>query len=199
MAWNSILDEREQLDLSPHQVKQAETQRRAADGAVVARIPEAFQWLLVPVQPNPQAGVEIQVMKLSGQEALASRASKKLRNDDLLAISLAGTMLRMEMDKVPLWRGSHASVKQLADDFARYVYLPRLASSVVLWRAIEDGLGLLTWETDTFAYADSFDEGSSATAAFEAANDLHYSPTMVGFWSNPTSQDSRSRRSNNQL
>lgn len=160
LAWNSILDEREQLDLSPHQVKQAETQRRAADGAVVARIPEAFQWLLVPVQPNPQAGVEIQVMKLSGQEALASRASKKLRNDDLLAISLAGTMLRMEMDKVPLWRGSHASVKQLADDFARYVYLPRLASSVVLWRAIEDGLGLLTWETDTFAYADSFDEGS---------------------------------------
>lgn len=158
LAWSSILSEREELDLSPHQVKQAETQKRAADGAVEARLPEAYQWLLVPVQGNPQAAMEWQALKLSGQDALAARASKKLRGDDLLAVSLAGTMLRMEMDKIPLWRGDHVAIQQLADDFARYVYLPRLADGSVLTRSIEDGLGLLTWETDSFAYADSFDE-----------------------------------------
>src|SRR5690606_36973038 len=33
LAWASILEEKEPLDLSPHQVRQAETQKQAADGA----------------------------------------------------------------------------------------------------------------------------------------------------------------------
>ncbi len=40
------------LNLDPHQVKQAETQKQAADGAVTARLPETYQWLLVPEQAN---------------------------------------------------------------------------------------------------------------------------------------------------
>jgi hypothetical protein len=46
----------------------------------------------------------------------------------------------------------------LAEDFARYVYLPRLAEPAVLFSAIRDGVGLLTWEKDSFAYADDFGE-----------------------------------------
>ena len=38
IAWESILDEKLQLDLSPFQVKQAETQLAAANGSVTARI-----------------------------------------------------------------------------------------------------------------------------------------------------------------
>src|SRR5439155_5465183 len=52
------------------------------------------------------------------------------------------------------------SIKQLVEDFARYVYLPRLASPRVLTEAVRNGLGLLTWRQDSFAYADSFDETS---------------------------------------
>jgi hypothetical protein len=48
LAWESVLDEKDKLDLSPHQVKQAETQKSAADGAVTALLPETYQWLLVP-------------------------------------------------------------------------------------------------------------------------------------------------------
>ena len=44
------------------------------------------------------------------------------------------------------------------DDFARYLYLPRLAGSELLINAIRGGLALLTWQTDTFAFAESFDE-----------------------------------------
>lgn len=46
------------LNLDPQQVKQAETQMAAADGAVTARLPETYQWLLVPGQATPQASVE---------------------------------------------------------------------------------------------------------------------------------------------
>ncbi len=160
LAWESILAERETLNLTLQQVKQAETQRDAADGAVTARIPETYQWLLVPVQNSPQAQVEWQAVRLSGQDALAARASKKLRSDELLVTGFAPTRLRMELDRIPLWRGDHVEIRQLVDDFARYLYLPRLRDSEVLLSAVRDGLGLLVWTKDSFAYADSFDEAS---------------------------------------
>ena len=162
LAWESILDEKVTLNLTPQQVKQAETQRIAADSAVTARIPEVYHWLLVPVQKSPQEAVEWQAFRLaSGQDALAVRVSKKLRNDELLLTGFAGTRLKMELDRVPLWRTNHVAVKQLAEDFARYVYLPRLKDSAVLVGAVRDGVGLLTWEEETFAFADDFDELTS--------------------------------------
>jgi predicted AAA+ superfamily ATPase len=161
LAWESILDEKDTLDLSPHQVKQAETQKTAADGAVTARLPETYQWLLVPAQENPQAAVTWQAIRLSGTDALADRASKKLKNDELLVVNFAASRLRMEMDRVPLWRGNHVPIRQLVEDFARYLYLPRLQSSGVLLNAIRAGLALLTWEQDAFAYAESYDEAAA--------------------------------------
>jgi predicted AAA+ superfamily ATPase len=159
LAWDSILDEKETLDLSPHQVKQAEAQKTSADGAVTARMPEAYQWLLVPTQSTPKSPIEWQATRLSGQEALAARASKKLKNDELLVTSFAPSRLRMELDRV-LWRGDHIPIKLLVEDFARYLYLPRMKDPSVLLEAIRDGLGLLTWEKDSFGYADSYDEAT---------------------------------------
>lgn len=58
-----------------------------------------------------------------GGGPLAFPASKELRGDELLITSFAGTQLRMELDRV-LWRGDHVTIKQLVEDFARYLYLP---------------------------------------------------------------------------
>ena len=160
LAWSSILQDKETLNLDPHQVRQAESQLKSEDGAVVGRLPETYQWLLVPVQSTPEATVEWQALRLAGQDPLAARASKKLRSEELLVPVLAGTRLRMELDRVPLWRGDHVEVRQLADHFARYLYLPRLAGPEVLIRAIQDGLGLLLWRDESFAYADAFDEAT---------------------------------------
>ena len=160
LAWQSILKDKDPLDLPPHQVRQAESQRTAAEGAVAARIGETYQWLLVPVQTTPQANVEWQAIRLAGQGPLAERASRRMRNDELLVTSFAGTRLRMELDRIPLWRGDHVSVRQLVDDFARYSYLPRLREPAVLLEAIRNGLSLMMWEQDSFAYADGYDDGA---------------------------------------
>ena len=161
LAWQSILDEKDGLDLTPHQVRQAETQKASADSEVNARLPETYQWLLVPQQPTPQAPIEWQSFRLSGQENLAVRASRKLKNDELLITGLAATRLRLELDQVPLWRGDHVGIKQLVEDFARYLYLPRLRDTAVLLDAMQEGLNLLTWGIDSFAYAESYDEAAS--------------------------------------
>ena len=160
LAWQSILADREALDLPPHQVRQAESQKTAADSAVGARIGETYQWLLVPVQLTPQSNVEWQGIRLAGQGHLAERASRRMRNDELLVTTFAGTRLRMELDRIPLWRGEHLKVRQLVDDFARYSYLPRLKDPSVLLEAIRNGLALMTWEQDSFAYADGYDDSA---------------------------------------
>jgi hypothetical protein len=62
------------------------------------------------------------------------------------------------LGRLQLWRGPHAAVKQLAEDFARYFYLPRLHDSNVLAEAISEGLGLISWMQNSFAYADGWDQ-----------------------------------------
>jgi hypothetical protein len=61
---------------------------------------------------------------------------------------------------VPLWRGDHVATKQLVEDFARYLYLPRIKEPGVLLQSIRDGIGLLTWSRDSFAFAESYDEAA---------------------------------------
>jgi predicted AAA+ superfamily ATPase len=159
LAWESILSDRVILNLDPHQVKQAETQLKTADSTVNARLPEVYQWVLVPTQVNSHSPVSMQAIRLTGSDPLAIRASKKLRSEELFITVLGSTILRKHLDDVPLWRGSDdVSVKQLVEDFARYPYLPRLAGPEVLIQSIRDGVGLLTWRSDTFAFAEAFDE-----------------------------------------
>ncbi len=160
LAWDSIVLEKEELNLDPQQRKQAETQRQAADGAVAARLPETYQWLLVPTQATPQADPGWSVLKMSGTDPLAVRASKKLKSDESLIQTLGATILRKHLDDVPLWSGDHVAIRQLVEFFGRYLYLPRLAGPEVLVNAIRNGLALLTWQVDTFAYAESFDEAA---------------------------------------
>ncbi|MDE0156012.1 MAG: Swt1 family HEPN domain-containing protein [Gammaproteobacteria bacterium] len=159
LAWDSIVAEREELNLDPQQVKQAQTQRDSASATVDTRVPETWQWLLVPNQENAQqTGIRWEALRLSATDALAVRAGKRLKKDELLLDGFAGTGLRMELDKTPLWRGDHVPVKQLIEDFASYLYLPRLRDPDVLLQAVNSGLASLTWERDGFAFADSYDE-----------------------------------------
>jgi len=185
LAWESILAEKETLDLSPHQVKQAETQFKAADGAVTARLPETYQWLLVPMQANPQAAVTWQAIRLSGTDPLAERASKKLKNDESLLVNFAASRLRMEMDRIPLWRGDAVAIRQLVEDFGRYLYLPRLQSPAILVSAIESGLALLTWEKDAFAYADSYDESEKRYRGLKYGGQFYISADDTGLLVKP--------------
>lgn len=176
LAWDSILAEKDTLNLTPFQVRQAEGQRTSTDHTVTARLPETYQWLIVPVQAAPTAPMEWQAYRLTGSEPLAVRAAKKLRNEDFFFTSMAGTRLRMELDKVPLWRGNDVSVRQLAEDFARYTYLPRLADPSVLFRAVADGAKLLLWYSESFAFADSLDPTAGRYLGLRGGQQLEINP-----------------------
>ena len=162
LAWKSILGDKDTLNLPPNQVRQAQSKLSTLDESTNERVGDVYCRLLVPTQKTPQSNLEWQSIKLSGQDPLAVLASKKMIKDELLVTDLAGTRLRMELDKIPLWRGGdNVEIQQLVDDFARYSYLPMLKTPSVLLGAIRKGLPILSWEVDSFAYADSYDDTTS--------------------------------------
>ena len=173
LAWESIIGEQEQLNLVPQQVRQAETQREVAATEATTRIPETYRWLLVPKQSDTHGAASWESLNLTGSDPLAVRASRRLRAQDGLMTAYAATLLRMELDRVPLWRGDHVSVSQLAEDFARYLYLPRLKEPEVLLRSIADGVSLITWEQESFAYAESFDNDTGRYRALRVQDRIN--------------------------
>jgi predicted AAA+ superfamily ATPase len=170
LAWRSIVEEKDALNLDRQQTQQAERQAQAAHSTVTARLPETYQYALVPEQKKePASPVEWRALRLTGSDPLAVRVSKKLRSEDFLIANLGSTVLRKSLDEVPLWRGDHVAVRDLVGHFARYLYLPRLAGPEVLVQAIRDGVALLTWRSDTFAIAESYDENGNRYRGLRAA------------------------------
>src|SRR6266566_5105100 len=159
LAWESIHQQSETLNLDAFGRNQARTKRDEAGKSIEARLPETYIWLLVPDQPDPRQPDELQELRLppQPQSSLTANASRRLKTEEMLITQYAGTLLRREMDRIPLWRGNHVGVKELADFFARYVYLPRLKNTEVLLAAVRDGVQSMWWERETFAYADSWD------------------------------------------
>ena len=166
-AWKSIVGEAERLNLDAYQRSQAETKVKEADEAVKLRISETYEWLLVPAQ---EAGGDItwSEVRVTGQGSLAEKAGKRAVADENLYTGMAGAVLRLHLDRVPLWGNGHVRLKDLWGYFSRYLYLPRLKDAQVLIDAVADGSSRLTWQQDGFAYADFYDEEHGRYAGLRA-------------------------------
>ncbi len=176
LAWATIDNEKVALNLDNFQSSQAQTRRKQFDGVVDQRVAEAFTWVLTPSQAKEEAEVTWSDTRVSGPEALAVRVSRKLRGDEGLITEYSGARLRMDLNRVPLWRGDQVGLRQLWSDYSQYLYLPRLRDSAVLAGAVRDGVALLTWNPDTFAYASAFDEAQGRYRGL-TAGELH--PAVV--------------------
>ena len=79
----------------------------------------------------------------------------------------------------------HVAIKQLIEDFSRYLYLPRLADTHVLRDAIGTGLALLSWDHETFAYADGYDEAGSRYRGLRCGQQVHIASGDTGLLVRP--------------
>lgn len=160
LAWQSIEADRETLNLDVFQSRQAETKRGQSNEVVDQRVNETFVWALTPSQAPTDQGVTWAQTRVTGPEPLAVRVAKRLHAEEALITEYSGARLRMDLDRIPLWRGNHVGLRQLWSDYSQYLYLPRVRSSDVLLDAVRQGVALLTWSPDTFAYASAYDEQS---------------------------------------
>ena len=157
LAWKSIDDENEALNLDAFQRNQCRTKRIDSDKTVDLRIAATWIHVLVPTQPTPTEPIVWDEIKVTGDSGLAQRTSSKLKQEEVLITEMGGIPLQMALNRY-LWTDKdHVSVGLLTQWFFRYLYLPRVKNAAVLVEAVKNGVAQMYLD-ETFAIASGYDE-----------------------------------------
>ncbi len=152
LAWKSIQEDSEDLNLDATQNRETENNLIRANETVLARLNEAYCWLLVPFidRTVDMKSIIWDTIRISGgTETVVSKAAKKLVQNEALITKWAPALLLMELDSV-LWKdSSNINIKKLWDYLCTYCYLPRLSGFNVLEETIRAGVN----STEYFALA----------------------------------------------
>jgi hypothetical protein len=111
-------------------------------------------------------------VRVGDADPLALRASRRLRSEEGLITTYSGGRLRMDLDRIPLWRDSCVAVRELWTYYVQYLYLPRLRDVNVLLAAVADCVGRLDWQQDGFPYAEGWDEATQRYAGLRAGEGI---------------------------
>ncbi len=157
LAWKSIVGDGS-MNLTAHQQRQADSKLAETSKQVDSLIAETFTLAITPTKQPGQRDIEWQTTRVTAADDLAKRTSDKLSSEEKLIGTYSGVRIRMDLDRRKLWseRGDIA-VHKLWETYARYPYMPRLANRDVLYSAIANRASTITWQQDTFAYAEAHD------------------------------------------
>ena len=159
LAWKSIVADQESMNLTPHQLRQAESKLQETSKQVDSLTGETFTLTLTPSQSPGTSEIDWQTTRATAAGDLAGRISQKLVSEEKLIATYSGVRIRMDLDRRGLWtdRGDLV-VHKLWETYARFPHMPRLASRDVLYNAIANRASTITWQEDTFAYAEAHDD-----------------------------------------
>lgn len=154
-----MVAEGDALGLSRQQEEQAKARSADANTTVDLRLSDAYQWLLVPRQPEPTQPPIWEEVKADGPGRLPERAARKLVQNGGLYTSYPPVLLRFSLDGplAALWENGSVVVNQLWDAYARYLYLHRLRDMGVLLECVANGPASTVWATEGFAVAEALD------------------------------------------
>ena len=143
IAWQSILSDKDDLNLDGGQEREAESSLKRSDTTVKQRIKETYCWLLVPYidQYEDIKTIQWEISNLGGgDDEIVPKAIKKMIQGEQIISAWAPALLKMSLDEL-LWKDSNdISVKRLWEYLCTYCYLPRLANYEVLEEAIKKGI-----------------------------------------------------------
>lgn len=157
LAWKSIIDDKETLNLDISQTREASGSLHRSNDTVESRIKETYCWLLAPsidLHVDMKA-IQWEVIRISGgSDSIVAKAASKMLQQELLITRWAPALLKMALDDV-LWKETNCiQIKKLWEYLCTYCYLPRLARYSVLEDAIQTGLN----STEYFAIAAGYSE-----------------------------------------
>ncbi len=176
LAWESIVKDKEALNLDVFQSSQATTKRDQSNKDVSSILNETYQWLLSPMQPDPHGAIEWEEIRLLGADSPITRASRKLIHEEQLISVYSSSRLCLEALEPYIWRDRDCiNLKQLWEYLAQYLYLPRLKNPEVLLNAIRDGVASTVW-MENFAYAEGWDEAKQRYLGLKAGE--YINPTI---------------------
>ena len=166
LAWTSITERRgaEELNLDANQTTVAKNNRENADEMISTRLAEAYKYVIAPHQPDPSdSTIQFDITNLDTTGSVAERVSRRLISDGALQTQFPAVILRSKLDAdlQQRWEDGHVTIATLWEDFAKYVYLPRLKDLSVLIATVESGPLSVAWTSDGFATAVGIDDTGS--------------------------------------
>ena len=152
MSWRAVDKEADSLNLDNGQKKEVKEAIQQFEKIVNDRVQEAYQHLLVPTQ-HGTSPIVWEKLVVQGENPV-KKAAQKLQSDDFMTDAFSPKILVQEMSQNNLWKDSEKlPIRELWEDYTRYLYLYRLADYSVLIKALEAGIK----SGDYFAYADGQD------------------------------------------
>ena len=143
LAWQSIQDDSEDLNLDVTQNRKTENNLHRSNDTVELRIKEVYCWLLTPYVDRSidMKTITWDTIQISGgNDSLVTKAAKKMQQNEALITKWAPALLLMELDGI-LWKDSDSiALKKLWDYLCTYCYLPGLARYDVLEDTIRTGV-----------------------------------------------------------
>ncbi len=160
LAWQSILQDKDALNLDQHRIREATRNQKEADDRLHGALRETYKWALAPYQEKNGKGlgsIKWEELRISTGDTNPTEAiARKLKDDEVVIPQWAGIHLAGVLNEWYFKENSNeVSVRTLWNDFCRYTYLPRLVDENVLLHAISDGIQ----SRDFFAYASGKEEG----------------------------------------
>ncbi len=159
LAWKSIVDDKEKLNLDHHQTKEAIQNQNEASEKIETAVIQAYRWVLAPAQETkPRGGLTdlfFEEYSISaGWDNPIAAISKVLQENEVLIPVWNPIHLKTILEKW-FWKEDkpEVCVMDVWEAFCRYPYLPRLSESQVLHATLSAGVQ----SQDFFAYASSKD------------------------------------------
>ncbi|MCD8317268.1 MAG: DUF499 domain-containing protein [Eggerthellaceae bacterium] len=142
LAWKSIQQDREVLNLDAAQDRETINNIARSEKLLDTRIEDGYCWLLSPTinlaDPNH---IDWEINKIQGSgESIAKKAAYKLTSSDEVIENWAPSLLRMQLDNL-LWKNTDdIQINVLWSYLCQYCYLPKLSNYSVLEQSIRQGL-----------------------------------------------------------
>lgn len=155
LAWGSILEDEEQLNLDSHGKKQAQNNLRRAEETLEGRLRESYRWLLYPQQEGTGPLEWMAVGLNSRGDGIVARVSRRLVSEEAIIPRWSPALLKRELDKYFWDGGEYVGLKRVREALFTYPYFPRLRDEGVLIDAVKEGVK----SRDYFGYADTVENG----------------------------------------
>jgi hypothetical protein len=156
LAWESILGDKDGLNLLQSDIALAKRNLEEAERTLNVRLREAWCHLILPVQDTPQDEVSWETTKVVAQDGILAQLGKKLVSTEGVFVEIGARRLFSALSRF-VWNGKpHLSLSDVWEYCNRFTYLPRLRDKEVLRGAVVKAVSEMI--PGPFAFAEEVDE-----------------------------------------
>jgi hypothetical protein len=136
LAWESILGDKDGLNLLQSDIALAKRNLEEAERTLDVRLREAWCHLILPVQDTPQDEVSWETTKVVAQDGILAQLGKKLVSTEGVFVEIGARRLFSALSRFVWGDKQHLSLSDVWEFCNRFTYLPRLRDKEVLRGAV---------------------------------------------------------------